>query len=61
MILSQARNDRERLVVLLDKFAELLSTRDQRPPHETLGGLVYVTWEARKLLDLPDVAGIEPL
>lgn len=50
----------ERLTELLNVMAEKLAHHDDSP-HETIGGLSYLVWEARKTLELPDIEGLGPL
>ena len=49
-----------RLTELLARMAELLVNRADSP-HETIGGLTYLVWEAGKLLELPEIDGLTPL
>lgn len=50
-----------RLAELLDRMAEDLVAEAERPSAETIGGLIYLIWEARKVLGLPDIDGLHPL
>ena len=51
----------KRLIEQLNEMAKSLATWKDRPLGETLGGLIYLVWEARQTLNLPDVKGLDPV
>ena len=51
----------KRLVMQLDEMAKKVVTWTERPAGETIGALMYLIWEVRQTLDLPDVPGLHPI
>lgn len=50
----------KRIGELLNMMGRILADQPDRPPSEMIGGLPCMVWEARKLLQFPDIPGLRP-